>query len=104
MPHYERQIAQFMGYYYTFEEKREKLLQDLAWLDHVMNERKAILGDLKVEGKEARESFQWRCFLEHENSVDKRKCTEMSQEIAKLTLKIKNASSEIQRFTDLCKK
>ena len=69
-----------------------------------MNERKAILGDLKVEGKEATESFQQRCFLEHENSVDKRKRTEMSQEIAKLTLKIKNASSEIQRFTDLCKK
>ena len=104
VPHYERQIARFMSYYYTFGEKREKLLQDLAWLDHVMNERKAILGDLKVEGKEARESFQQRCFLEHENSVDKRKCTEMSQEIAKLTLKIKNASSEIQRFTDLCKK
>ena len=78
MPHYKSQIMQFMGHYYTFEEKKEKLLQDVAWLDHVMNERKAILGDLKVEGKEARESFQWRWFLEHKNNVHKRKHTEMS--------------------------
>ena len=92
-----------MDSYYKFKEKREKLLQELGWLDHVILERKRILDDLKVEGKEARALFQQRCFLEHAYNAEKKKRSEMSLEITKLTLKIRNAGSEIQRFTDLCK-
>ena len=54
-----------MSYYYTFGEEREKLLQDLAWLDHVMNERKAILGNFKSGGQRSKRIIPAEVFFKN---------------------------------------
>ena len=84
--------------------KKGKVIARFSLVRSCNEWKKSYTGWFKNGGQGSKRIIQQRCFLEHKNSVDKWKCTEMSWEIAKLTLKIKNVSSEIQRFTDLCKK